>query len=72
MMILTWPMGIDVDDAGNVYVGSQTDGVIYKIDPAGVRTVFATVQIYGSLHFGPDGYLYVANLMKVDCCQDIS
>jgi hypothetical protein len=58
---LEWPMGVDVDDAGNVYVGSATNGVIYKIDPAGTRTVFATTPVAGSIHFGPENYLYVAD-----------
>jgi hypothetical protein len=57
---VSWINGVDEDDAGNVYVGSQLDSAIYKIDPAGVQTVFASpVPVAGAIHFGPEGYLYV-------------
>ena len=55
-----WPMGVEADDDGNVYVGSASDEVIYKIAPDGTQSVFADVPPSGSLGWGPDGYLYVA------------
>ena len=56
---IAWPMGVAVDAADNVYIGSATDEVIYKISPTGEKTTFATVPIVGAIHFGPDNYLYV-------------
>ena len=56
---IDWINGVDQDDAGNVYVGSQLDGAIYKIDPALDQTLFASVPVAGAIHFGPEGYLYV-------------
>ncbi len=58
---LNWPMGVDADDDGNVYVGSATDEVIYKIDPDGVMTTFAEVAPSGAIRFGPGGWLYVCS-----------
>ena len=56
---ISWPNGVDVDDAGNVYIGSANDGVIYKIDASYSSTTFASVPVQGAIHFGPEGYLYV-------------
>lgn len=61
---ISWPMGVAVDDAGNVYVGSANDEAIYKITPAGEKTVFASVPIVGAIHFGPDNYLYVCEMWE--------
>lgn len=58
---INWPMGVDVDDAGNIYVGSATDEVIYKIDPDGVMTTFAEVAPSGAIRFGAEGWLYVCS-----------
>jgi len=58
---INWPMGVEADDEGNVYVGSATDSVIYKIDPDGNRMVFAEVAPHGAMGWGPDNYLYVAD-----------
>jgi len=57
---INWPMGVEADDQGNVYVGSAADEVIYKFDSEGNRTVFAEVPVSGSIGWGPGGYLYVA------------
>jgi hypothetical protein len=57
---INWPMGVEADDAGNVYIGSAGDEVIYKIAPDGTRSEFAAVAPSGSMGWGPDGYLYVA------------
>ena len=57
---INWPMGVEADDAGNVYVGSAGDEVIYKIAPDGTQSEFAAVPPSGAIGWGPDGYLYVA------------
>ena len=54
-----WPNGVAVDSQENVYVGSASDGVIYKITPDHEKTEFAQVAISGAMDFGPEGYLYV-------------
>jgi DNA-binding beta-propeller fold protein YncE len=54
-----WPMGVEADDDGNVYVGSATDSAIYKIAPDGSKSVFASLPIKGSIGWGPGNYLYV-------------
>lgn len=56
---ISWPNGIAVDDDGNVFVGSANDGVIFKITPAGEKSEFASVAVNGSIHFGPNKWLYV-------------
>jgi len=57
-----WPMGVEADDDGNVYVGSATDSVIYKIAPDGSKSVFASLPIKGSIGWGPDNYLYACEM----------
>jgi hypothetical protein len=56
---INWPMGVDADVDGNVYVGSAGDEVIYKISPSGDMTVFAEVVPSGAIRFGPENWLYV-------------
>jgi sugar lactone lactonase YvrE len=56
---INWPMGVDADEDGNVYVGSAGDGVIYKFDPNGEMDVFAEVEPSGAIRFGPENWLYV-------------
>jgi len=56
--MISWPNGVDVDDDGNVYIGSANDGIIYKIDPTGASSTFAELPIQGHIHFGPQKYLY--------------
>ncbi len=56
---ISWPNGVAVDEAGNVYVGSANEGVIYRITPEGEKSAFASVAVSGSIHFGPNHYLYV-------------
>jgi len=58
---LNWPMGVEADDAGNVYIGSASDGVVYKVDPDGNQTVYAEAPPFGALRWGPGGDLFVAN-----------
>ncbi len=56
---IVWPNGVDVDDAGNIYVGSAADGIIFKITPDGEKSEFAQIAVNGAIRFGPGGYLYV-------------
>jgi hypothetical protein len=56
---INWAMGIAVDDAENVYIGSAADSNIYKITPDGTKSEFVSVPILGHIHFGPEDYLYV-------------
>jgi sugar lactone lactonase YvrE len=56
---IVWPNGVAVDSEENVYVGSASDEVIYKITPDHEKTEFTQVPISGAMEFGPDGYLYV-------------
>ncbi len=56
---INWPMGVDADVDGNVYVGSAGDEVIYKFDTDGEMTVFAEVLPSGAIRFGPENWLYV-------------
>jgi sugar lactone lactonase YvrE len=56
---ISWPNGIAVDDAENVYVGSANDGVILKFAPDGTSSEFAAVPVKGAMEFGPQGFLYV-------------
>jgi hypothetical protein len=58
---ISWPKGVAVDDSDNVYVGSGNDGIIYKITPAGEKSEFAHLAVDGSIHFGPNNFLYVCN-----------
>jgi hypothetical protein len=58
---LNWPMGVEADDEGNIYVGSANDAAIYKFDVDGNQSVFAAdVPVWGALKWGPGGNLYVA------------
>jgi hypothetical protein len=58
---LNWPMGVEADDEGNIYVGSANDEAIYKFDADGNQSVFAAdVPVWGALKWGPGGNLYVA------------
>lgn len=58
---ISWPKGIAVDAGGSVYVASGNDEIIFKITPAGEKTEFAHLAVDGSMHFGPNGFLYVCN-----------
>ncbi|MGH7497185.1 MAG: IPT/TIG domain-containing protein [bacterium] len=58
---ISWPKGVAVDDSDNVFVGSGNDGIIFKITPAGEKSEFAHVAVDGSIHFGPNNFLYVCN-----------
>ncbi|MBN2008793.1 IPT/TIG domain-containing protein [candidate division KSB1 bacterium] len=56
---IAWPNGVDVDDEGNVYIGSAGDEIIYKITPDGEKSEFASVPVSGAIRFGPNKNLYV-------------
>jgi len=53
-----WPNGVEVDDAGNVYIGASDDKIV-KIAPDGTPSDFASVPVKGQIRFGPGNYLYV-------------
>lgn len=59
--------GLTIDKSGNVYVGTSKGGTVFKVTPAGQRTLFATFP-NGSTANGSDfdskGNLYVANEAK--------
>lgn len=55
---IVWPNGVDVDDAGNIYIGASDDKIV-KIAPDGTPSDFASVPVKGSIRFGPQNYLYV-------------
>lgn len=51
--------GVAADSAFNVYIGSNSESIIYKIDSYGTKTIFANVAVDGVIEFGPGGELYV-------------
>ena len=55
---ISWPMGVEADSLGNVYVGSANDGVIYKIASDGTESEFAELPVNGSIGWGPGKLLY--------------
>ncbi len=57
------PSGVVGDANGNIYVASFAENVIYKIDSAGTKTVFAKSDISGPVGLALDSLnnLYVAN-----------
>lgn len=61
-------VGVAVDDAGNLYVGSSNENRIYKMDGLdSTITVFANAaNIRGPMEFGPDGDLYFVSQTGID------
>ncbi|NQV13831.1 IPT/TIG domain-containing protein [bacterium] len=54
--------GLAFDASGNLYVGGQDPGDIYKLTPAGEQTYFGHTQSGGGeMTIGPDGDLYMCN-----------
>ena len=51
--------GIEFDEDGNCYVSDADDWAVYKITPAGDKTVYADVSGPGDIAFDRDGYLYL-------------
>lgn len=45
--LLSWPIGIGLDSAGNVYVGDCGDHTIRKVTPSGNMTIFAGSGVSG-------------------------
>jgi len=58
--------GITFDTNGNMYVGGNATGNIYKITSSGVQTLLGNVGgNAGELTMGSDGFLYVAGANRV-------
>jgi hypothetical protein len=58
---MTDPRGLAFDAAGNLFVADYNGGRIWKVTPAGVKSVFvATITSPAFLEFGPGGNLFVA------------
>ena len=58
------PTGITTDSAGNVYIASFSDNIIYKVTPDGRQIVFIkNPQINGPIAMASDakGNMYVSN-----------
>ncbi|MCH8494803.1 MAG: IPT/TIG domain-containing protein [Balneolales bacterium] len=54
------PVGLAVDEIGNLYIGSSNTNEIYMIDAVdSVQTTFASVNVRGGMKFVPNGDLYV-------------
>src|SRR5277367_5839836 len=60
-VVLRQPYGIAADPAGNVYVSDTQTGIILKITPAGVASVFAGNGFF--LHSGDGGRATEAGLL---------
>lgn len=62
------PVGVAVDNAGNLYIGSSSENRIYKLDAVdSVYSVFASLaQVRGPMEFGPNGDLYFVSLTGID------
>lgn len=53
------PGGVAVDDEGSLYVSSQDDEAVYRIDVLdSIRTTYASLPVSGPMEFGPDGQLF--------------
>ncbi|MDG5766281.1 IPT/TIG domain-containing protein [Balneolales bacterium ANBcel1] len=54
------PTGIAVDNSGNLFIGSEDDQAVYRIDGLdSVQTVYANLPVTGPMEFGPNGQLFV-------------
>lgn len=53
------PVGLTVDDAGNLYTGSPCDSVIRRIDPSGKIAIFGLVDSVSAMAFDDAGHLFV-------------
>lgn len=64
---LTNPGALTIDAADNLYVGEYFSGQVFRISPAGLVSLHATMPMGGSerltaLHVGPDGTLYCGSI----------
>ena len=52
------PYGLDVDSNGNIYVASSEKHVIYKVTPAGVRSIYAGTENAAGMVDGTTGVAF--------------
>ncbi len=57
---LNYPLGVAADSAGNVYISDDGNGVIRKVDPAGIITTLAAVSQPMGIAVDRLGNVYVA------------
>ncbi|MEM9998027.1 MAG: T9SS type A sorting domain-containing protein [Bacteroidota bacterium] len=64
--LLSAPVGLDFDDAGNLYAANIFDGRIVQIAPDGTQSLFATLPVQQPFTIGhlvwADGKLYATHL----------
>lgn len=59
-------VGIAVDDAGNLYIGSSNLNQILRLDVIdSTLSVFAAANVRGPMEFGPNGELYYVSLSGI-------
>lgn len=67
MAALHWPIGIEFDQAGNMYIGDSRNNVVRKVDGSGI---ISTVAGIGSSGFSGDGGL--ATLAQLNYVYNIA
>lgn len=62
-------IGVAVDSEDNVYVADAVVGVVYKFDPCGTRSVFASLAGASGLAFDESGNLFVSTAPTATTAQ---
>ena len=63
------PDGVAFDAAGNLYVSNLAAGTVVERTPAGVVTLFASINLPAGLAFDSNGNLYVASIGDGPCTK---